>query len=135
VSVAFDNAYRQLSSAFSGKASKRAAARFYPLAELPVQRSAGFLCLSVVLDVQEHRRRSSELSFDWSNERPSGEFRFEEAPVELPEDIRRTIEKSGDQDTILDVVSRLQSEEVKITHDVIAAIVATIAATKGGAVC
>jgi hypothetical protein len=55
--------------------------------------------------------------------------------VELPEDIRRTIEKSGDQDTILDVVSRLQSEEVKITHDVIAAIVATIAATKGGAVC
>jgi hypothetical protein len=62
-------------------------------------------------------------------------FRFEEAPMELPEDIRRMIEKNSDQDTILDVVSRLQSEGVKITHDVIAAIVATIAATKGGAVC
>jgi hypothetical protein len=54
--------------------------------------------------------------------------------VELPEDIRRKIEKSGNQDIILDEVSRLQSEGVKITHDVIAAIVATIATTEGGAV-
>ena len=55
--------------------------------------------------------------------------------MELPEDIRRKIEKSGNTDIILDVVSRLQSEGVKITHDVIAAIVATIAMTEGGAVC
>ena len=55
--------------------------------------------------------------------------------MELPEDIRRMIEKNSDQDTILDVVSRLQSEGVKITHDVIAAIVATIVMTEGGAVC
>jgi hypothetical protein len=55
--------------------------------------------------------------------------------MELPEDIRREIEKSGNQDTILDVVSRLQSQGVEITHDVIAAIVATIAMTEGGAVC
>ena len=57
--------------------------------------------------------------------------------MELQEDIRRKIEKSGNQDIILDVVSRLQTEGggVKITHDVIAAIVATIAMTEGGAVC
>ena len=55
--------------------------------------------------------------------------------MELPEDIRRKIEKSGNQDIILDVVSRLQSEGVKITQDVIAAITATIAMTEGGAVC
>ena len=55
--------------------------------------------------------------------------------MELPEDIRREIEKSRDRDTILDVVSRLQSDGVKITHDVVAAIVATIAMPEGGAVC
>ena len=55
--------------------------------------------------------------------------------MELPEDIRREIEKSCDRDTILDVVSRLQSDGVKITHDVVAAMVATIAMTEGGAVC
>ena len=52
--------------------------------------------------------------------------------MELPENIRREIEKSGNQDTILDVVRRLQSQGVEITHDVIAAIVATIAMTEGG---
>jgi hypothetical protein len=51
--------------------------------------------------------------------------------MELPEDIRRGIEKSRDRDTILEVVRRLQSDGVKITHDVIAAIVATIAMTEG----
>ena len=55
--------------------------------------------------------------------------------MELPEDIRREIEKSGDRDIILNVVSRLQSDGVKITHDVLAAIVATITMTEGGAVC
>jgi hypothetical protein len=55
--------------------------------------------------------------------------------MELPEDIRRESEKSRDRDTILNVVSRLQSDGVKITHDVIAAIEATIAMTDGGAVC
>ena len=55
--------------------------------------------------------------------------------MELPVDIRRKIEKSGNKDIILDVVSWLQSEGIEITHDVIAAIVATIAMTKGGAVC
>ena len=51
--------------------------------------------------------------------------------MELPADIRLAIEKSRDRDTIRDVVSRLQSEGVKITHDVLAAIVATIAMTEG----
>jgi hypothetical protein len=51
--------------------------------------------------------------------------------MELPEDVRRAIQKNSDRDTILDVVSRLQSDGVKITHDVIAAIVATIAMTQG----
>jgi hypothetical protein len=51
--------------------------------------------------------------------------------MELPEDVRREIEQSPDRDTILDVVSRLQSDGIKITHDVIAAIVATIAMTAG----
>jgi hypothetical protein len=55
--------------------------------------------------------------------------------MELPEDIRSKIEKSNDRDTILNVVSHLQSEGVQITHDVIAAIIATIAITDGGAVC
>jgi hypothetical protein len=68
---------------------------------------------------------------DWS----SGLPRLEEAPMELPEDIRREIEKSRDRDIILNVISRLQNDGVKITHDVIAAIVATIAIAEGGAVC
>lgn len=60
-----------------------------------------------------------------------GVSRPEEAPVELPEDIRREIDKSPDRDTILEVVSRLQSDGVKITSDVLAAILATIAMTEG----
>ena len=51
--------------------------------------------------------------------------------MELPEDIRRKIEESHDPETIRDVVHRLQSDGIKITHDVVAAIVATIAMTKG----
>jgi heme-degrading monooxygenase HmoA len=51
--------------------------------------------------------------------------------MELPEDIRRKIEESHDRDTVRDVVSRLQSEGVTITHDVLAAIEATIAMTQG----
>ena len=51
--------------------------------------------------------------------------------MELPEDIRRKIEESHDPETIRDVVSRLQSDGVKITDDVLAAIVATIAMTQG----
>ena len=51
--------------------------------------------------------------------------------MELPEDIRRKIEESRDPETIRDVVSRLQSDGVKITDDVLAAIVATIAMTQG----
>jgi hypothetical protein len=64
--------------------------------------------------------------------RPAAPDDLEEAPMELPEDIRREIEKSRDRDTILDVVSQLQSDGVKITRDVLAAIVATIAMTEGG---
>ena len=45
--------------------------------------------------------------------------------MELPEDIGRKIEQSHDPETIRDVVSRLQSDGVKITDDVLAAIVAT----------
>ena len=51
--------------------------------------------------------------------------------MELPEDIRRKIEESHDPETIREVVSRLQSDGVKITDDVLAAIVATIAMTQG----
>ncbi len=51
--------------------------------------------------------------------------------MELPEDIRIEIEKCGDQETIMEVVSKLQSDGVTITRDVIAAIVATIERTDG----
>lgn len=112
-----------------------AAVKICDKAKNQADRPAALVCAGLfiwrnLIDVQEQRRRSSERSVDWSNERP-----FEEAPMELPEDIRREIEKSGNQDTILDVVRRLQSQGVEITHDVIAAIVATIAMTEGGAVC
>jgi hypothetical protein len=50
--------------------------------------------------------------------------------MDLPEDIRRKIETSGDKEIFLEVVSRLQSEKVEITHDVLAAIRATIDLTK-----
>lgn len=51
--------------------------------------------------------------------------------MELPEDIRREIEKSRDRETILEVVSQLQSDGVAITRDIVAAIRATIAVTEG----
>ena len=51
--------------------------------------------------------------------------------MELPEDIRREIEKSRDRETILEVVSQLQSDGVVITRDILAAIRATIAVTEG----
>ena len=37
--------------------------------------------------------------------------------MELPEGIRREIEESRNRDTILNVVSQLQSDGVKITRD------------------
>ena len=54
--------------------------------------------------------------------------------MNLPEDIRLKIEKSEDKEEILQVVSRLQSDGVAITHDVYAAIVITLEFTKLGAV-
>jgi hypothetical protein len=48
----------------------------------------------------------------------------------LPEDIRLKIEASIYKEIIVDVVSRLQSEGVVITHDVLAAIQATIDLTR-----
>jgi hypothetical protein len=51
--------------------------------------------------------------------------------MQLPENISRQIEESHNRDTIRDVVSRLQSDGVVITHDIIAAIEATIAMTQG----
>ncbi len=54
--------------------------------------------------------------------------------MNVPEDIRLKIEKSADKEEILQVVSRLQSDGVAITHDVYAAIVATLESTKLGAI-
>ena len=54
--------------------------------------------------------------------------------MNLPEDIRIEIEKSADKEEILQVVSRLQSDGVAITHDVYAAIIATLESTKLGAI-
>jgi hypothetical protein len=51
--------------------------------------------------------------------------------MELPEDIRVEIENSSERDTIMEVVSRLQADGVTITHDVIAAIVATMEKADG----
>jgi len=51
--------------------------------------------------------------------------------MELPEDIRREIEKSRDRETIQEVVSQLQKDGVAITRDILAAIRATIAVTEG----
>lgn len=51
--------------------------------------------------------------------------------MELAEDIRREIENSGDRETILEVVTRLQGEGIVITRDVLAAIRATIEITEG----
>ena len=51
--------------------------------------------------------------------------------MELQEEIRLRIEKSSNRDTIFEVVSRLKSDGVVITQDVLAAIEATIAITEG----
>ena len=51
--------------------------------------------------------------------------------MELPEDIRREIEKSRDREMILEVVGQLQSDGVAITHDILAAIRASLAVTEG----
>jgi hypothetical protein len=51
--------------------------------------------------------------------------------MELAEDVRREIDNSGDRETILEVVSRLQGEGIAITRDVLAAIRATIEITEG----
>jgi hypothetical protein len=52
-------------------------------------------------------------------------------PMDLPEAIRVEIEKSGNRDTILEVVGRLQGDGMVITKDVVAAIEATIEITEG----
>jgi hypothetical protein len=52
-------------------------------------------------------------------------------PVEVPEDIRREIDKSTDRETILEVVNQLQSDGVAITRDILAAIRVTLAVTEG----
>ncbi len=51
--------------------------------------------------------------------------------MELSDDIRREIDKSGDRETILEIVTRLQRNGVTITRDVIAAIVMTMEITEG----
>jgi hypothetical protein len=51
--------------------------------------------------------------------------------MELTEDIRREIEKNGDKEIILDVVTRLQGDGVVVTRDVVSAIVATLESTHG----
>src|SRR6266508_813712 len=52
--------------------------------------------------------------------------------MKLPEDIRLEIEKSEDREDILLLLARLESDGVAITHDVYAAIVATLEYTKLG---
>jgi hypothetical protein len=54
--------------------------------------------------------------------------------MKLPEDIRLKIEKSADKEDILLLLARLESDGVAITHDVHAAIVATLEYTKLGAI-
>jgi transcriptional regulator of NAD metabolism len=53
-----------------------------------------------------------------------------ERPMDLPDDIRRKIEENPEKETFLQVVERLQKEGVVITHDVLAAIQATIDLTE-----
>jgi hypothetical protein len=64
----------------------------------------------------------------WLDEQPR---HCSEVPMELPEDIRREIDKSRDRETILEVASQLQSDGVAITRDILAAIRATLAVTEG----
>jgi len=51
--------------------------------------------------------------------------------MDLQEDIRLKIEATTYKEVIVDVVDRLQKEGVVITHDVLAAIQATIDLTRG----
>jgi hypothetical protein len=51
--------------------------------------------------------------------------------MELADDIRREIESSGDRETIMEIVIRLQGEGIAITRDVLAAIRATLEVTEG----
>jgi hypothetical protein len=57
-----------------------------------------------------------------------------EEPMNLPNDISLKIEKSPDKEDILLLLARLESDGVTITHDVYAAIVATLEYTKLGAI-
>jgi hypothetical protein len=54
--------------------------------------------------------------------------------MKLPEDIRLKIENSEDKEDILLLLTRLESDGVAITHDVYAAIVATLEFTRLGAI-
>ncbi len=54
--------------------------------------------------------------------------------MKLPEDIRLKIEKSADKEDILLLLARLESDGVAKTHDVYAAVVATLEFTKLGAI-
>ena len=53
---------------------------------------------------------------------------------EVARGIRLKIEKSADKEDILLLLARLESDGVAITHDVYAAIVATLEFTKLGAI-
>jgi hypothetical protein len=54
--------------------------------------------------------------------------------MNLPNDISLKIEKSPDKEDILLLLARLESDGVTKTHDVYAAIVATLEYTKLGAI-
>ena len=51
--------------------------------------------------------------------------------MELADDIRRDINNSGDRETIMEVVTRLQSNGIAITRDVLTAIQTTLEITEG----
>ena len=51
--------------------------------------------------------------------------------MELAEDIRQAIESSSDKDVILEVITQLQADGVKITRDVVTAIETTLHMTEG----
>ena len=57
-------------------------------------------------------------------------MRLWEKRMDLPEDIRLKIEANTYKEIFVDVVSRLRSEGEVITHDVLAAIQATIDLTR-----
>jgi hypothetical protein len=51
--------------------------------------------------------------------------------MDLPEDIRKEIETTSDEDIIMEIVERLQGNGIKITSDVIAAIKMTLELSEG----